>query len=458
MSRLVVVSNRCTVPRRGSAPGGLAVALTSAIRESGGLWFGWNGSVNDTSPRRATRTTVDGIRYATLPLPRRDYEDYYKGFANSVLWPLFHYRVDAVQFEPRFREGYRRANEFFARKLVPEIGAGDVVWVHDYHLIPLGHGLRSAGVKSAIGFFLHIPFPPLDVLRTLPDYEDLLWAFCAYDVIGFQTDHDLQNFFDCIRRVTGAKVKKDGSISWGDRKSFGGVFPISIDPAEVRGMATSGREVKTVRRLKESLHARPLVIGVDRLDYSKGLPERFQAYERMLRNYPETVGDVTYLQVAQPSREDVPEYNELRIRLEGIVGEINGHFAEFDWVPLRYLNKAYARPTIMSFLALARVGLVTPLRDGMNLVAKEYIAAQDDADPGVLVLSELAGAARELDSVLLVNPYDVDAVADALVTALKMPLEERRERWFAAYRTIARHDVYDWARSFTARLRAPRAT
>ncbi|MGE0486228.1 MAG: trehalose-6-phosphate synthase [Gammaproteobacteria bacterium] len=454
MSRLVVVSNRCTVPRQGSAPGGLAVALNAALRKQGGVWFGWDGSVAESTRRMPQQDTVDGIRYATVPLARRDYEEYYKGYANRVLWPLFHYRIDAMQFAGAFREGYRRTNAYLARKLLQVLEDGDTVWVHDYHLVPLGQELRAAGVTGRMGFFLHIPFPPYDVLRALPGHVQLLWSFAAYDLIGFQTVNDRDNFLDCIRRGTGAAVDDDGNIRWGRDRSHVAAFPISLDPGDVRAVLGSGRDVRTVRRLEQSLHGRALVIGIDRLDYSKGLPERFLAYQHLLDSYPETVGNVVYLQVAQPSREDVPEYHALRQRLEALVGEINGRYAEFDWVPLRYLNKSYARPTVMNFLALARVGLVTPLRDGMNLVAKEYVAAQDAADPGVLVLSELTGAAHELDSQLLVNPHDRDAVADAILTALRMPLDERRRRWRAAMDVIEQNDIHHWAGCFLAALGA----
>ncbi|MCB1748144.1 MAG: trehalose-6-phosphate synthase [Gammaproteobacteria bacterium] len=454
MSRLVVVSNRCTVPRQGSAPGGLAVALNAALRQQGGVWFGWDGSVAESTRRVPQQDEVDGIHYATVPLARRDYDEYYKGYANRVLWPLFHYRIDAMQFSNAFREGYRRTNAYLARKLLQVLESGDTVWVHDYHLVPLGQELRAAGIKGRMGFFLHIPFPPYDVLRALPGHVHLLWSFAAYDLIGFQTVNDRDNFLDCVRRGTGAEVGEDGRIRWGRDSSRAAAFPISLDPADVQEMARSARDGRTVRRLEQSLHGRPLVIGIDRLDYSKGLPERFLAYEHLLDSYPETVGNVVYLQVAQPSREDVPEYNTLRLRLEALVGEINGRYAEFDWVPLRYLNKSYARPTVMKFLALARVGLVTPLRDGMNLVAKEYIAAQNPDDPGVLVLSELTGAAHELGSQLLVNPHDRDAVADAILTALRMPLDERKRRWREALDVIERNDIFHWADCFLSALDA----
>ena len=457
MSRLVVVSNRCNVPRRGAAPGGLAVALTSALSEAGGVWFGWDGSVGANSQRRATKVEAQGVTYATVPLTRSDYEDYYKGYANRVLWPLFHYRIDAMQYQRKYHDAYARTNTYFARKLLPLLKPDDTVWVHDYHLIPMGHALRAAAVESPIGFFLHIPFPPFDVLRALPDHVDLLWKFAAYDLIGFQSNNDLANFFDCIKRATSAKVARNGVISWGTRHSRAASFPIGIDSAEVRAMATGGRDIKTVKRLEQSLRQRPLVLGVDRLDYSKGLPDRFIAYKQLLSRYPETIDAVVFLQVAQPSRADVPEYANLRLRLEGLVGEINGRYAEFDWAPLRYVNKSYARSIIMSFLALARVGLVTPLRDGMNLVAKEYIAAQEPSNPGALVLSELTGAAQQLDSVLKVNPYDHEAVADAMLTALKMPLGERIERWRQAMDVVEGKDVFAWARHFITELELTRS-
>ncbi len=451
MKRLVVVSNRCNVPRGGSVPGGLAVALTAALRERGGLWFGWDGKVSDDGRKPAT-AHVDQVDYATLPLARDAYEGYYKGYANRVLWPLCHYRADSVQYRHWYEDRYWRTNELFARKLLPLLRAEDLIWVHDYHLIPLGNTLRDADVRQPLGFFLHIPFPPPDVLRALPQWQQLLWNLCAYDQVGFQTPDDTQNFLECLRRLTRAEVTRDGVVEWEGRRCRAAPFPISIDVDEVRKMVADGRDIRTVRGLERSLQGRALVVGVDRLDYSKGLPERFQSYAHLLANYPQVHGRVVFLQVAQPSRADVPEYEQLKERLEAIVGHINGEFAEFDWAPIRYINKTYARATIMNFLAMARVGLVTPLRDGMNLVAKEFIAAQTSEDPGVLVLSEFAGAARELDSALLVNPYDQEAVADALGRAMDMPIEERRERWQHALNRIRANDIFHWSSSFIGAL------
>jgi trehalose 6-phosphate synthase len=458
LKRLVVVSNRCNVPRGGSVPGGLAVALTAALRECGGLWFGWDGKVAEDSGRKPAMAQVDRVDYATLPLARDAYEGYYKGYANRVLWPLCHYRVDSIQYRHWFEDRYWRTNELFARKLLPLLGTDDRIWVHDYHLIPLGSALREADVRQPLGFFLHIPFPAPDVLRALPQWHRLLWDLCAYDLVGFQTRDDAQNFLEALRRLTRAKVGRDGAVDWDGRRSRAAAFPISIDVEEVCRMVDDGRDIRTVRGLERSLQGRALIVGVDRLDYSKGLPERFQSYAHLLANYPQVHGRVVFLQVAQPSRADVPEYEHLKARLEAIVGHINGEFAEFDWAPIRYINKSYARATIMNFLAMARVGLVTPLRDGMNLVAKEFIAAQTSEDPGVLILSEFAGAARELDSALLVNPYDQESVADALGRAMDMPIEERRERWQHALDRIRGNDIFQWSRSFLEALERCRSS
>lgn len=452
LSRLVVVANRCNVPRKGQVPGGLAVALTSALRERGGVWFGWDGNIADDHHCEVTQTHLGGVDYASFPLSRDEYDHYYKGYSNRVLWPLCHYRIDAVQYQRRYDDVYRRTNERFARDLLRLLKADDIVWVHDYHLIPLGRALRLAGVTRPIGFFLHIPFPPYDVLRILPGYRELLWELGAYDLVGFQTEPDKKNFLDALRNFTDADVATDGRFAWQGHSAKAASFPISIDPQEVRKMVTSGREARSVKRLQTSLQGRSLIVGIDRLDYSKGLPDRLYAYQRLLMRHPDTNGKVVFMQVAQPSRADVPEYDKLRRRLEAIVGDINGHFAEFDWAPVRYINKAFARSTLMNFLAMTRVGLVTPLRDGMNLVAKEFIAAQFPNDPGVLVLSEFAGAATELSAALIVNPYDPDQVADAMAKALNMPLPERKERWQSAFDVISRHDVYHWSKSFIAEL------
>ena len=380
----------------------------------------------------------------------RDYDDYYSDFANRTLWPLFHFRPSLVDFKRGAYEGYLRVNALFADRLASRLRPDDVVWVHDYHLIPLGSLLRDRGVRARCGFFLHTPLPPQELLTILPVHRELFGMTAAYDLVGFHTRRYVQCFHDYARDELGAEINERGVYSLqGGRRSFRvGVFPIGIDTARVAADARHATAHTAVRRLRLSLEHRALLIGVDRLDYSKGLPERFRAFSRFLDEHPDWHRRVTLLQIAPSSRGEVREYRQLRRELEGIAGAINGRYAEPDWVPLRYVNKAYQQATLAGFYRLARVGLVTPFRDGMNLVAKEYVAAQDPNDPGVLLLSRFAGAAEELDAALLVNPFDGEGMALALHAALLMPLAERKARWRTMMDVLERQDLTAWRRSF----------
>jgi len=450
LKRLVVVSNRVAASgRKQAVQGGLAVALVAALESSGGVWFGWNGKVTHYPGKRPTLQQEGNITFATLPLSKRGYNEYYMGYANSSLWPLFHMQLQVFEYDRLWAEGYQRVNRHFARKLLPLLKGDEIIWVHDYHLIPLAGELRRAGVDQPIGFFLHRPFPPFDVLRVLPDYEYMLGFLCEYDLLGFQTDADQHAFINSVSHVCpDARVGKDSLFAWG-KTIHTETFPIGIQVNEVVAMAERGRRSTQTKRLQSRLlNHRDLIIGVERLDYSKGLPERFRAFRRLLERYPDNRGNVEYLQIAAPSRTDVPQYREMQQELNSLAGQINAQYAEYDWIPLHYLNKAFARATIMGFLSISRVGLVTPLRDGMNLVAKEFAASQDPQDPGVLVLSGLAGAARELTEALIVNPYDIDEVAEALSIALTMSLKERSERWHAMMEVLKKNDVFNWAEAF----------
>lgn len=452
--RLVVVSNRIAVEGADSkgTSGGLAVAVLAALRTSGGMWFGWSGEVADAPPRSPELVESEGIVYATVDLARQDYEQYYNGFANRVLWPLFHYRPGLIDFQRSDFSGYMRVNRQFASHLAPLLEDADFVWIHDYHLMPLGDELRRLGVKQPIGFFLHTPFPAAEIFRVLPTHAKLMRAMCAYDLVGFQTEDDLSGFRDYLVRWCGAESTPNGEITAFGRRLRAAVFPIGIDVEAVAEQAAQSVDSRHIRRLHDSLRERSLMIGVDRLDYSKGLEPRFKAFERLLEMFPETRGRVTLMQVAPPTRSEVPEYLKIRRSLETAAGHINGRFAEFDWMPLRYLNKSFNRRTLSGFLRAARIGIVTPMRDGMNLVAKEYVAAQDGGDPGVLVLSCFAGAARELVDALLVNPFDVDDMAEAMHEALAMPLGERIERWQSMMSILQRNNVGAWRQNFVDAL------
>ena len=439
MSRLFVVSNRVACPGTAQA-GGLAVALHGVLRQRRGVWFGWSGAFGEGPPRVQIG---DGIRFCLLDLPEHDFEGYYHGFANRALWPLLHYRVDLIHFDRDEYARYLAVNDRFADALARELRGDDEVWVHDYHLIPLARALRARGLQQRIGFFLHIPLPSWDVLCMLPEHREVFAALADYDLVGVQTEADADNLRQYFARM--GLEAPDCTVA---------AFPIGIDVDQVARDAVSSAGREAVSALRQSLSDRRLAIGVDRLDYSKGLPERFHAFGHFLDTHPDAAGALTYLQIAPPSREDVPEYRALREELERVAGHINGRHARPDWTPLRYVNHTYPHEVLAGFYRMADMALVTPLRDGMNLVAKEYVAAQDPHDPGVLVLSRFAGAADTLTEALLVNPHDAGEMAEAIDMARRMAKPERRERWAAMMDTLRRHDIASWAKAFLEQLQA----
>jgi trehalose 6-phosphate synthase len=457
MSRLIVISNRVSAPSgQPAAQGGLAVAFSAALRENKGLWFGWSGEQTDAFTGEIHFNTSQGVTTATIDIEEQDIEEYYNGYANRTLWPLFHYRIDLAEFERGFEGGYQRVNERFADTVLPLIEPDDLVWVQDYHLIPLGAELRKRGCENRIGFFLHIPWPPHRLLTSLPNARELVGTLLDYDVIGFHTEDWLAAFHDYVTVEMGATLGEDGTITVGDRSTRAIVCPIGIDTTEFVEAARSPAARLTYRRMIDSADGRDLIIGVDRLDYSKGLEERFLGYQRFLAEHPEQRKEVFLLQIAPPSRGDVETYQRIRAALDELSGRINGAYADIDWVPIRYVNQGFPRPVLAGIYRAARIGLVTPLRDGMNLVAKEYVAAQDPEDPGVLILSHFAGAARQLTDAVLVNPYSAEEMADAIATALAMPRAERIARWERMMQNIRDEDVLWWRRSFTDVLAATR--
>jgi len=453
--RLVAVSNRVGPVRGAAGAGGLAVALVEALRANHGLWFGWSGRTGGTAEgNRPALRSGDGVTTATVDLAAEDYEGFYNGFANRCLWPLFHFRIDLSRYDPREFEAYRRVNAQFARHLAPLLQRDDCVWVHDYHLFPMASELRALGVRQRVGFFLHTPFPPRDILNTLPVHEALVRALFEYDLVGFQTQNDLHRFQDYVEHEARGRVRGRRASAWG-REIEIGAFPVGIDVEGFRRLAFLPESGREVRRLRESLHGRAQIIGVDRLDYSKGLLRRLTAYELLLERHPETLGQVEFLQVAPVSRSEVKAYRDFRAELEQAAARINGRFARPDWTPVRYLSRALPRKTLAWLYRASQVALVTPVRDGMNLVAKEYVAAQDPADPGVLVLSRFAGAGSQMTAALLVNPYDAMETAEALQRARTLPLEERRARHAELMRGLAAYDIHRWCSEFQRRLEAP---
>lgn len=455
MSRLVVVSNRVQLPSaRGGAQGGLAVALQAALREQGGIWFGWSGDTAEHFTGEVSVIEAEGVTTATVDLEEQDVDEYYNGYANRTLWPLFHYRVDIAEFERDFEGGYARVNARFADTLVGLIRPDDIVWVHDYHLFPFGRELRARGIDNRMGFFIHIPWPPADLLLSLPNHRELVDALFDYDLVGFQTEDWRTNFLHYATTQLGGTVADDGTVTVDDRRMRAISCPIGIDAEAFVDAVNSPTARYAHYRMRQSAAGRDMIVGVDRLDYSKGLEERFLGYDRFLRNDVVQHGEVFLLQIAPPSRENVASYQEIRAKLDGLSGRINGEFADFDWVPLRYVNRGYPRDQLAGIYRAAKIGLVTPLRDGMNLVAKEYVAAQDPDDPGVLILSEFAGAAAQMRDALLVNPHSAEEMADAIAAALAMPREERIRRWRLLYEQVMAEDVMWWCRRFTDALRA----
>jgi trehalose 6-phosphate synthase len=454
--RLIIASNRTASPGQPRA-GGLAVALSDALGErGGGVWFGWSGETLERETR-GVRLFADGnVDYALADLTQAEYDGYYLGYSNRSIWPVFHYRVDLARFDEADFEAYEQVNRRFGRLLAQLTRPNDTVWVHDYHLLLLGQEMRQSGWDGPMGFFLHIPFPAPEIFTSLPHHQRLARGLCAFDLVGFQTNRDQANFRRYLVDVMGANEREDGSLLVFDRTVRAEAFPIGIDPGEIAGYAGDEAGQLAAGRLGRIIDNRALVIGVDRMDYSKGLPQRMAAFGRMLDEHENLHGRVSFLQIAPPSREAVDAYQVLREELDGLAGRINGDYADLDWVPIRYLARSYPRPELAGLYRLARVGLVTPLYDGMNLVAKEFVAAQDAADPGALVLSEFAGAAEQLTEALLVNPHDIGATAEAMHRALVMPLEERRERWQSLDAAVRSQDIAWWRREFLRALDATR--
>ena len=455
LSRLIIISNRVQPPADtvGSGnQGGLAVALSAALREHSGLWFGWSGGTTETFSGHINFQRAHGVTTATIDLEEQDVDEYYNGYANRTLWPLFHYRIDLAEYERDFAGGYARVNQRFADTVGPLIEQDDLVWVHDYHMIPLGRDLRDRGVRNRIGFFLHIPWPPTPLLMSLPNHRELVESMFAYDVVGFQTEEWLESFRHYVTTQMEGELGSDGRITVDGRTIRAITCPIGIDTEAFIAASKTEKARFTCWRMEQSATGREMIVGVDRLDYSKGLQERFLGYERFLAAHPDQHGEVFLLQIAPPSRSDVQSYQEIRSSLDAMSGRINGAFADIDWVPVRYVNQGYGRDELAGIYRAARIGLVTPLRDGMNLVAKEYVAAQDPNDPGVLILSQFAGAAAQLDKALLINPFSAEEISDAIALALAMPLEERIARWRALMANVAEEDVMWWRRTFTEAL------
>lgn len=463
--RLVIVSNRLPLKIVGSAEnltvipssGGLVSALSPVLRDRGGIWIGWTGipgMLEMKTLREILGPASDRAGYRVFPvnLSSDDVDSFYYGFSNEVIWPLFHDLQTRCRFEPEYWEAYRRVNGCFARAVRRHTRTEDFVWVHDYQMIPVARILRESGVKRSCAFFLHIPFPAPDIFLKLPWRDDLLRDFLEYEFVGFQTPRDRRNFTDCIRALfPDAKVSGRGPVfraSAEGREIRVAAMPISIDYRSFRELAKSARVSEILEELRRQIPREKIVLGVDRLDYTKGIPQRIKAIGEFLRLYPEYRERLTFIQIVVPSREDVPSYHDLREEIEQLVSSINGEFSTPGWVPVHYMYKSVPREELAAYYRLADVGLVTPLKDGMNLVAKEYCACQVD-DGGTLVLSEFAGAASQMQrDAILVNAYDVSGTARAIHAAVTMPAVEKKKRMHRLRAGIRRQNVFWWVDNY----------
>jgi trehalose 6-phosphate synthase len=450
LARIFIISNRVATPQAGLHAGGLEVVLKATLKNHPCVWMGWSGEIK-VHPR--TRTLYQKKNsFIVSDLTQEDFDEYYSGFANSVLWPVLHYRLDLAEFSRRDLTGYLRVNEHFADEMVKVLKPDDIVWVHDYHLIPLAKALRARGLHNKVGFFLHIPMPPPEIIAAMPNHEQLMPALCHYDLVGFQTDNDAANFARYLANELGMPAHISRRLGAGNRVMRIGTFPVGVATRSFTRLARRAIKSDLVKKVMGSVPG-VLMISVDRLDYTKGITLRLDAYERFLAANPAWHGKITYLQITPRSRSQIREYAELEDVVNATAGRINGTYSDASWSPMRYVNRPYSRTALSGLYRGARVALVTPLRDGMNLVAKEYVAAQDAANPGVLILSRFAGAAVEFkEGALLVNPYDPDQVASAIARAMAMPQAERKSRHNALYRTLLSNDISKWGDKFLSSL------
>ena len=454
-SRLVVVSNRVADLSAGHQSGGLAVAVGEALVASGGVWFGWNGeTAADAREQDPTIQRFGEVCSATVPLTPEEHEGFYLGYANRCLWPLFHYRLDLADLKTGAEVAYFAVNERFAKAVARLLKPDDTVWVHDYQLVPLGAALRRNRVTNPIGFFLHIPFPSPEIFAALPDHADFAQTLFSYDLVGFQTMRDRENFARYSEEFLEGRRLHDRRLKAFGRTLAIDAFPIGIDAESFAEEAEKNARAPQLRKLLRESEDQALIVGVDRLDYSKGLPERLRGIEAFLETSAQYRGRIRHIQIAPPTREGVDAYDAIRAELEELTGHVNGRFGDLAWQPVSYIHRALPRPLLAGLYRRSRVGLVTPLRDGMNLVAKEYVAAQDPENPGVLVLSQFAGAAEQFEHAVLINPHDPASIAAGLQQALEMPLGERRARHQALWRITAEQDVGWWRERFLHALAA----
>ena len=454
--RIIIVSNRVAHEEKPQA-GGLASAILNILRTRDGLWIGWDGRISESQESfTASNSSID---FRLFPLSDKEYSEYYLSFSNEIIWPVCHLRPSYLRATENTYRTYCSVNQKFAEVTLQSLHEEDVVWVHDYHLMLVGWNLRDRGFEGRMGYFHHIPIPPPELLKTIPHHETLLSGLLSYDLVGVQTLNDLKNLCTYYQELASHNVRLELEHTtehsfqithFGHVTQFA-AYPISIDTAGIEQLAPQSVLLPEIEALRESLQQRPLAIGVDRLDYSKGLENKYHAWDKYLSRYAHTHDSTctpVLLQIANKSRNDIENYSNLRVGLEALASQINADHGSPSYAPIRYLNTVYSHTVLTGLYRLAQVGLVTPTKDGMNLVAKEYVAAQDPEDPGVLVLSEFAGAAEELTQALLVNPFHTHSLAETIHKALHMPRAERVQRHQALMRTLRSNTIHTWYQRF----------
>lgn len=462
VKRLVIISNRLPfiLERDGSGwkvqhgSGGLVTALAPVLRNRGGLWIGWPGTygTSDISAAVEQAARTEGYSMVPVRLTEQEIDRYYKGFSNEVVWPLFHDLQSYCNFDPAYWEMYKAINKRFAKITVENTTTEDYIWIHDYHLMTVAQELRYLGVKSKIGFYLHIPFPPLDIFLKLPWRSEILRAMLDFDLIGFQTLRDRRNFIQCVRAlIKDIKVTGKGQVinlRMGRRELRVGYFPISIDYEEFNTAARSKEVADEAWYIHEHLPHRQIILGIDRLDYTKGILQRIKAFRNTLERYPKLRGKMTLLQVVVPSRRSIPMYNDLKIEIDRLVSEVNGAFTMSGWVPIHYIYRSLSKRELLAYYRTAEIALITPLKDGMNLVAKEFCASNIEEN-GVLILSEFAGAAAQLQrGAIIVNPHDIEEISAAIYKAYSMSKEEKRERMRKMRQIVRKQNIFWWVNSY----------
>lgn len=467
-ANLILVSNRlpATVEadpdglRLKPSSGGLVTALRPILEARQGYWVGWPGQeYEETDLERllACKRADDPYQLIPVSLTPEERHDFYLGFSNEIIWPLFHDLQSRCNFDPAYWRAYVNVNQKFAEAVAKVADHDSIVWVHDYHLILVGEFLRKLGLKCQLGFFQHIPFPPLDIFEKLPWRSQILRALFEFDVIGFQTPRDERNFGGCVRRLLPNlelhRQHEQLHTQVDGRQIFIGSFPIGIDFDEFSTEAERPEVAQRAAEIRRDVTGRQIVLGVDRLDYTKGVPERLRAFQNLLATHESLRRQITLIQVVVPSREDIPKYQELKLEVETLISQINGRYGDSGWVPIHYIHRHLERAELLAHYRVADIALITPLKDGMNLVAKEFCAAQA-GDQGVLILSEFAGAADQLrNGAILVNPYDIESVAAALHQAFSMSEKDRKIRMRKLRRKVRSENVFRWCEKFCSHFK-----